>query len=231
MSKPIKRSRHRKADIVVEQGEAATAVLGLPELLGMILLAVDTKTLLLSQRVDSTFRNVIAGSQQLQVRLGFQAPPQNLNNDTGLPKCRIPSLLNKPINMGRYSFLINTGPGRTDGVLQVTIEKNMRKSLSATRICSGKAAKYEHASWRRMLIVGGSGYLRFWCVPWHNRKRCAGRMYAIVGGCNEQTMGQVHNNFGKVVLPVMGLEACKVFCGAEEGGLERHKASDIQWLR
>ncbi|KAK3626863.1 hypothetical protein LTR56_012735 [Elasticomyces elasticus] len=231
MSKHIKRSRHRKADIVIEQGEAASAVLGLPELLEMILLAVDTKTLLLSQRVDKTFRNVIAGSQELQVRLGFQAPSQKLDSNTGLPKCRISSLLNKPINMGRYGFLITTFPGSTDGILHVTIEKNMRKSLSATRICSGKAANYEHASWRRMLIVGGSGYLRFLCVAWHNRKRCAERMYAIVGGRNEQTMGQVHNNFGKVVLPVMGLEACKVFCEAEEAGFDRHKESDIQWLR
>ncbi|KAK5683912.1 hypothetical protein LTS10_003775 [Elasticomyces elasticus] len=112
MSKPIKRSRHRKAGPVVEQGEAAAAVLGLPELLESILLEIDTKTLLLSQRVDKTFHNVIGGSQQLQFRLGFRRPssiqPNSSAGELNDPMVA-PLLLGEAINMGCYRFQIREG--------------------------------------------------------------------------------------------------------------------------
>ncbi|KAK3070613.1 hypothetical protein LTR53_010168, partial [Teratosphaeriaceae sp. CCFEE 6253] len=52
---------------------AADAVLVSPELLELILLKVDNKTLLLSQRTSHTFQGVIAGSPRLQKKLFFRA--------------------------------------------------------------------------------------------------------------------------------------------------------------
>lgn len=50
---------------------ACPQVLHTPELLENILVHLDRKTLLLSQRVNTTFKNVIAGSKPLQRRLFF----------------------------------------------------------------------------------------------------------------------------------------------------------------
>ncbi|KAK5713809.1 Translation machinery-associated protein 46 [Elasticomyces elasticus] len=216
MSKPIKRSRRRKTAIVVEQGEAASAVLGLPELLEIILLEVEPKTLLLSQRVDKTFRNVIAGSQQLQVLLGFQAPPQTADS----PIYVVPSLcLDRPINMGRYSFSVSTGTAGFDYPavyhdIHFAMEKNMRGNSYATRINGGRAVNYQHASWRRMIVGGERCSLHFTCIERYRHKGQRRRELHYKGehGRNGQTMGQVHNYLGKLVLSTMGLEACKVFC-------------------
>ncbi|KAK3114225.1 hypothetical protein LTR53_007654 [Teratosphaeriaceae sp. CCFEE 6253] len=52
---------------------AADAVLVSPELLELILLKLDSKTLLLSQRTSHTFQAVIAGSPRLQKKVFFRA--------------------------------------------------------------------------------------------------------------------------------------------------------------
>ncbi|OQN97506.1 hypothetical protein B0A48_16659 [Cryoendolithus antarcticus] len=69
---------------------ASTAVaraIGITEILELILLHLDTKTLLLSQRVSKDWKNVIASSHILQVALYFrqsETPPhvgfENLNS-------------------------------------------------------------------------------------------------------------------------------------------------------
>ncbi|KAK3644795.1 hypothetical protein LTR56_009460 [Elasticomyces elasticus] len=213
MSKPIKRSRRRKADVVVEQGEAAAAVLGLPELLETILLEVDTKTILLSQRVDKMFRNVIAGSQKLLVRLGFQVPSVGDSPEYHIA----PLLLYGPMNMGRYSFSMSTGsrcfnvPAVYHGI-HVTMEKNMRGNPHATRMHAGRPCQRQHASWRRMILSGGRCPLHFTCIEKYNRQLRMEQHYEIEDGRKGQTMGQVHDRPGKLVLPNMGLEVCKVFC-------------------
>jgi len=52
--------------------DSVVAVFGTVELLESILLRLNMKTLLLSQRVDRTFRDTIANSTKLQKALSFE---------------------------------------------------------------------------------------------------------------------------------------------------------------
>ncbi|KAK4900088.1 Translation machinery-associated protein 46 [Elasticomyces elasticus] len=235
MSKPIKRSRRREASLIIEQGEAAAEVLGLPELLETILLEIDTKTILLSQRVNKKFRDVIARSKKLQIELGFQAPAQKSGKGASSQRSTTSSLLlYEPINMGRYHFTVmvgfiglwseESGEDFCDG--QITFVKNTRRGSPSTRICSGNAANYEHASWRRMLVIAGLDDVHFQCVGEVGNKSCADLDFEAENVSAGVSTGEVHNRCGKVVLPRMGLEACKVFCEDEDEGDEEDEEDE-----
>ncbi|KFY08403.1 hypothetical protein V492_06268 [Pseudogymnoascus sp. VKM F-4246] len=64
---------------IATQCSAANAVLSIPELLEAILLDVDMKTLLLSQRVNRNWASIIAASSVLQQALFFQ-PAQEVSS-------------------------------------------------------------------------------------------------------------------------------------------------------
>ena len=77
---------------------AVTTPFGTVELLEQILLCVDMKTLLLSQRVDRMFRDTIADSQKLQEALYFKA-------SDGDPSATSPPLYGaNPLLVTRYPF-------------------------------------------------------------------------------------------------------------------------------
>ncbi|KAK4494887.1 hypothetical protein PRZ48_014243 [Zasmidium cellare] len=59
----------------VADGVSANKVFAIPELFEMIVLEVDERTVLLSQRVSKTYRNNIKSSMKLQRKLWFQPTP------------------------------------------------------------------------------------------------------------------------------------------------------------
>ncbi|EME84517.1 uncharacterized protein MYCFIDRAFT_195540 [Pseudocercospora fijiensis CIRAD86] len=115
---------------------AAQRVFGIYELLERILLGADMKTVLLSQRVDKTFQNVINRSTSLQQKLFLKPCYSNVSSGNPLFKIR-----------PQTPFLM-------PGTFEIDLIGS-KFSLETIRFDSPAlfSRAHENESWRRMLVV------------------------------------------------------------------------------
>lgn len=151
---------------------AATQVLNIPELLETILLFLDLQTLLLSQRVSRTFRDVATGSISIQKALFFKplstpndahiVPPKSSPEVRKCSKCypphsklpkHIPNTIMANPLLDKYLEYENTRTTRGPCSSQlIMLDTNSDFAIINPNL-DKLASSHESASWRRMLLL------------------------------------------------------------------------------
>lgn len=123
--------------------DAVSGVINTPELLESILVRVDAKTLLLSQRVNKTFNATIAGSIILQQELCFRATPDDESKSADSCDIGVNELF-------RWPFTPNRGSRPARIYVASPLGTIVLDSAKASR-AAGEALR--RGSWQRMLVA------------------------------------------------------------------------------
>ncbi|KJX95619.1 hypothetical protein TI39_contig4100g00022 [Zymoseptoria brevis] len=135
----------------VAMSSAASNVFGTAELLELILLDVDMRTLLLGQRVSKDFNNTITSSPSLQEKLFFRVKRNTIVRGENPGDPEVNSLLcARDICEATGLVFLHVEVQRT-----LSVRYGLSMSIGFGTLMRIKALKDEDAdgSWRRMLVV------------------------------------------------------------------------------
>ncbi|KAK3644796.1 hypothetical protein LTR56_009461 [Elasticomyces elasticus] len=141
-------------------GMAAPKVFAIPELLEATLLHADSRTILVLQRVNRTFRDVVAGSKVLQIRVGFILPSPTcgvVSRAISNP-CAIELLRGLTLKVGSHMLALRGSRvifGSGPEVLKFSFDGRDAVSARESSDYNCGLARDGVESWRRVLLTGG----------------------------------------------------------------------------